>query len=322
MNRRAMIAGWLIACLLPVVATAQNFPTKPIKLIVPFPAGGPADIFARALGSGMGAELGQQIVIENRAGAGGLTGVDALAKSAPDGYTIGMNGAAALSAIPFMVSKMPFDWQKDLAVLTLVVRVPEVVVVHPSVEAKTLQELVAFARANPRKISYGSAGTGSITHLAVELLKKEAGVDLVHVPYRGAAPAVNDLLGGHVQLVVLDTPVLLPHIRSGKVKALAVTSAKRSGALPDVPTTAEAGLANVISDNWYGLSAPAGVPPDVITKLHKAAITTLSSAEIKKQFDSQDAVPAPMTPGEFAAFIQAEQSKWGPIVVATGAKLE
>ncbi len=144
----------------------------------------------------------------------------------------------------------------------------------------------------------------------------------MHVPYRGAAPAVNDLLGGHVQLVVLDTPVLLPHIRSGKVRALAVTSAKRSGALPDVPTTAEAGLANVISDNWYGLSAPAGVPADVIARLQKAAITTLRSAEIKKQFESQDAVPAPMTSAEFAAFIQAEQSKWGPIVVATGAKLE
>jgi tripartite-type tricarboxylate transporter receptor subunit TctC len=322
MNRRTLVTILLATMLSPAVAAAQGFPNKPIKLIVPFPAGGPADLFARALGSGMSAELGQQIVIENRAGAGGLTGVDALAKSAPDGYTIGLNGAAALSAIPFMVSKMPFDWQKDLALLTLVVRVPEVLVVHPSVEAKTLQELVAFARANPRKVSYGSAGTGSITHLAVELLKKETGIDLVHVPYRGAAPAVNDLLGGHVQLAVLDTPVLLPHIRSGKVRPLAVTSAKRSAALPDVPTTAEAGLGKVISDNWYGLSAPAGVPADVIARLHKAATNALSSAEIKKQLASQDAVPAPMTSAEFAAFIRAEQSKWEPIVTATGAKLE
>lgn len=322
MDRRALIATLLAAALSPVVASAQGFPNKPIKLLVPFPAGGPADIFARALAGGMSAELGQQIVIENRAGAGGLTGVDALAKSAPDGYTIGMNGAAALSAIPFMVAKMPFDWQKDLAVLTLVVRVPEVVVVNPAVEARTLQELVAYARANPRKISYGSAGTGSITHLAVELLKKEAGIDLVHVPYRGAAPAVNDLLGGHVQMVVLDTPVLLPHIRADKVRALAVTSGKRSAALPDVPTTGEAGLPKVISDNWYGLSAPAGVPADVIEKLRKAAVSTLSSADIKRQFESQDAVPAPMSSTDFAAFIQAEQSKWGPIVVATGAKLE
>ena len=256
---------------------------------------------------------------QNRAGTGGL--VDALAKSGPDGYTIGINGAA-LSAIPFMVSKMPFDWQKDLALLTLVARVPEVVVIHPSLAANTLQDLVAYARANPRKINYGSAGTGSITHLAVELLKTEAKIDLVHVPYRGAAPAVNDLLGGHVQMVVLDTPVLLPHIRAGAVKALAVTSATRSAALPDVPTTGEAGFKSVLSDNWYGLSAPAGVPPDVLDKLHKAVVATLRSAELKKQFDSQDAVPSPMTPSEFASFVKAEQAKWGPVVVATGAKLE
>jgi tripartite-type tricarboxylate transporter receptor subunit TctC len=326
MKHRAWILPVLLlscaAAFLPPAACAQTYPAKPIKLIVPFPAGGPADLFARVLGNGMSADLGQQVVIENRAGVGGLTGVDALAKSAPDGYTIGVNGAAALSAIPFMVAKMPFDWQKDLALLTLVVRVPEVLVVHPSVAANSLQELVAFARANPRKINYGSAGTGSITHLAVELLKTEAGIDLVHVPYRGAAPAVNDLIGGHVQMVVLDTPVLLPHIRAGAVRALAVTSATRSAALPEVPTTGEAGLKNVISDNWYGLSAPAGVPADILERLHKSATATLRSAELKKQFDSQDAVPAPMSPGEFAAFVKTEQAKWGPIVHATGAKME
>src|SRR5712692_7563674 len=294
MDRRALIGALTAWSLIPAAAWAQGFPAKPIKLIVPFPAGGPADLFARALGGGMSAELGQQIVIENRAGASGLTGVDALAKSAPDGYTIGLNSAAALSAIPFMVSKMPFDWQKDLALLTLVVRVPEVVVVHPSVGAKTLQDFVAYARANPRKINYGSAGTGSITHLAVELLKTEAGIELAHVPYRGAAPAVNDLLGGHVQLAVLDTPALLPHIRSGAVKALAVTSATRSAALPDVPTTGEAGFKTVLSDNWYGLSAPAGVPADILDKLHKAATAALRSAELKKQFSSPDATPSPM----------------------------
>jgi tripartite-type tricarboxylate transporter receptor subunit TctC len=326
MKHRAWILPVLLllcaAAFLPPAAFAQTYPAKPIKLIVPFPAGGPADLFARVLGNGMSADLGQQVVIENRAGVGGLTGVDALAKSAPDGYTIGVNGAAALSAIPFMVAKMPFDWQKDLALLTLVVRVPEVLVVHPSVATNSLQELVAFARANPRKINYGSAGTGSITHLAVELLKTEAGIDLVHVPYRGAAPAVNDLIGGHVQMVVLDTPVLLPHIRAGAVRALAVTSATRSAALPEVPTTGEAGLKNVISDNWYGLSAPAGVPADILERLHKSATATLRSAELKKQFDSQDAVPAPMTPGEFATFVKTEQAKWGPIVQATGAKME
>jgi tripartite-type tricarboxylate transporter receptor subunit TctC len=330
MNRRASMyallalpaAALLLASQLPRTAWAQAFPTKPIKLLVPFPAGGPADLFGRALANGLPSELGQQIVIENRAGAGGVAGVDALAKSAPDGYTIGLNGAAALSAIPFMVSKMPFDWQKDLALLTLVVRVPEVLVVHPSLPVNTLQELVAYARANPRKINYGSAGIGTITHLAVELLRTEAKIDVMHVPYRGAAPAVNDLIGGHVQMVVLDTPVLLPHIRAGTVKALAVTSQTRSGALPDVPTTVEAGFKTVQSDNWYGLSAPAGVPPEIFDKLHKAVVSTLRSAELKKLFDSQDAVPAPTSPAEFAAFVKAEQAKWGPVVVATGAKLE
>jgi tripartite-type tricarboxylate transporter receptor subunit TctC len=328
MNRRslapAFVAGLLlaIAALWPAAANAQSYPNKPIKLIVPFPAGGPADLFARVLGNGLTAELGQQIVIENRAGVGGMAGVDALAKSTPDGYTIGLNGAAALSAIPFMVSKMPFDWQKDLALLTLVVRVPEVLVVHPSVSANTLQDLVAYARANPKKINFGSAGTGTITHLAVELLKTEAKIDLVHVPYRGAAPAVNDLLGGHFEMIVLDTPVLLPHIRAGKVKPLAVTSATRSAALPDVPTTGEAGFKTVLSDNWYGISAPAGVPPDILDKLHKTITKTLQSAELKKQYDSQDGVPSPITPAEFAAFIKAEQAKWGPVVTSTGAKLE
>jgi tripartite-type tricarboxylate transporter receptor subunit TctC len=328
MNRRSLIsvlaAGLLlpVAGLWPATASAQSYPSKPIKLIVPFPAGGPADLFARVLGNGLTAELGQQIIIENRAGVGGLAGVDALAKSAPDGYTIGLNGAAALSAIPFMVSKMPFDWQKDLAPLSLVVRVPEVLVVHPSVNVNTLQDLVAYARANPRKINFGSAGTGTITHLAVELLKTEAKIDLVHVPYRGAAPAVNDLLGGHFEMIVLDTPVLLPHIRAGKAKPLAVTSATRSAALPDVPTTGEAGFKSVLSDNWYGISAPAGLSPEILDKLHKAITNTLRSAELKKQFDSQDAIPSPTTPAEFAAFIKAEQAKWGPVVTATGAKLE
>jgi tripartite-type tricarboxylate transporter receptor subunit TctC len=322
MNRRALIAMLLAGVLLPAAASAQTFPVKPIKLFVPFPAGGPADLFARVLGNAMGEELGQQIVIENRAGVGGLAGVDAVAKAAPDGYTIGLNSGASLSAIPFMVSKMPFDWQKDLTLLTLVVRVPEVIVVHPSLGVNNLQELIAFARANPKKINFGSAGTGTFTHLAVELLKREAGIDLVHIPYRGAAPAVNDLLGGHVTLATLDTAVLLPHIRSGAVKPLAVTSTKRSAALPEVPTTAEAGLKAVNSDNWYGLVAPAGMPADVLDKLQKTATKVLQSDEVKKQLSSQDAIPSPMSSAEYVAFVKGEQAKWGPVVIATGTKLE
>src|SRR5882757_5984058 len=220
MNRRALVFTLLAGALWPAAACADAFPSRPIRLIVPFPAGGPADLFARVLGNEMTTELGQQVVIENRAGVGGLSGVDALAKSAPDGYTICLAGAAALSAIPFMVSKMPFDWQKDLALLTLVVRVPEVLAVHPSLGVNTFGDFVAYARSHPGKINFGSAGAGSITHLAGELFKAEAKLELVHVPYRGVGPAVTDMLGGHIQMIVADVPFLLPHIRSGAFKPL------------------------------------------------------------------------------------------------------
>jgi len=297
--------------LLSAPASTQGYPERPIKLVVPFPAGGPSDFFSRILGHGLSAELGQQVVLENRAGAGGVTGVDSVAKSPPDGYVIGLTSGSVLSAIPFMTTKFPFDWQKDLSLLTLVARVHEVLVVQPSVPVDTLQELVTYAKYNPRKISFGSAGTGTFTHLAVELLKIEADIDLVHVPYRGAAPAVNDLLGGHIDMIVLDVSVLL-----------AVTSATRSDALPDVPTTGEAGFKTVLSDNWYGLIAPAGLAVEVEDKLRKAAISTLHSAELKKQFEIQDAVPSPSTPEEFTAFVKGERAKWEPVVTAVGIKLD
>ena len=308
--------------LLPARARPQGYPSWPIKLVVPFPAGGPSDFFSRILGHGLSAELGQQVVLENRTGAGGATGVDSVAKSRPDGYTIGLTSGSVLSAVPFMTAKFPFDWQKDLTLLTLVARVREVLVVHPSVPVNTMQDLVAYAKNNPRKISFGSAGTGTFTHLAVELLKIKAKIDVVHVPYRGAAPAVNDLLGGHIDMIVLDVSVLLPHIRSGAIKGLAVTSATRSDALPDVPTTGEAGFKTVLSDNWYGLIAPAGLPAEVESKLRNAAINTLRSAELRKQFDTQDAIPSPSTPEEFAAFVKGERAKWEPVVSAVGIKLD
>jgi tripartite-type tricarboxylate transporter receptor subunit TctC len=308
--------------LLPAPASAQGYPVRPIKLVVPFPAGGPSDFFSRILAHGLSAELGQQVVLENRAGAGGVTGVDSVARSPPDGYTIGLTSGSVLSAIPFMTARFPFDWQKDLTLLTLVARVREVLVVHPSVPVDTLQDLVAHAKNNPRKITFGSAGTGTFTHLAIELLKIEAEIDVVHVPYRGAAPAVNDLLGGHIDMIVLDVSVLLPHIRSGAIKGLAVTSATRSDALPDVPTTGEAGFKTVLSDNWYGLIAPVALPAEVETQLRNAAISTLRSAELKKQYDTQDAVPSPSTPEEFAAFVKGERAKWEPAVSAVGIKLD
>ena len=321
MQRRALLSAIALAALTPAAAWAQ-LANRPIRLIVPFAAGGAADLFARAFASALAAELNQQVVVEVRAGAGGLTGVDAAAKSAPDGTTICLAGAAALSAIPFMVAKMPFDWQKDLALLTLVVRVPEVLIVHPALGVNSVAEFVVYARANPGKINFGSAGAGSITHLASELFKAATNIDIVHVPYRGVAPAVADMLGGHIQMIVADVPFLLPHVRSGALKALAVTSATRSPALRDVPTTAELGYASVNSDNWYGLVAPAGMPPETLERLRTASVKALQSTELKQQFETQHAFPSPTTPAEFAAFVKAEQAKWGPVVLTTGVKLE
>ncbi len=326
MRWHAIIAafGFALSCSAP--ATAQSpatpYPNRPIKLIVTFAAGGAADLFGRALANGMSAELGQQVFVEVHAGAGGLTGVDVAAKSPPDGYTICLAGAAALSAIPFMVAKMPFDWQRDLALITDVARVPEAVVVTPALGVDTLPDFVAYARANPGKINFGSAGLGSITQLAAELLKEEAKIDIVHIPYRGIAPAVTDMLGGRLQMIVADIPLLLPQVKSGGLKVLALTSNKRSSALPNVPTTAEVGYPRVLSDDWYGLVAPAGTPPEVLERLHRAAIAALNNDAVKKQFDMLNGTPDPQSPQQFAAFILAEQAKWGPVVLKTGVRLD
>jgi len=322
MRRRALIAAFGLALLWPAFAAAQTFPNRPVKLVLTFAAGGAADLFARGFANAMGAELGQQVFVEAHVGAGGLSGVDYTAKSAPDGYTVCFAGAAALSAMPFMVAKMPFDWQKDLALISNVVKVPEAIVVSPALHTDTLAAFVDYAHKNPGKVNFGSAGLGTITQLGAELLKDEAHIDIVHVPYRGVAPAVTDLLGGQLQMLVADVPFVLPQIKAGALKALALTSAARVGALPDLPTTAEAGYPRVNSDNWYGLVAPAGVPADALARLHQAAIAALDNAELKKQFDTFNATPAPTTPQQFAAFVLAEQAKWGPLVLKTGVRLD
>ena len=310
----------LLLLMLPALAFAQGYPNKPVRLIVGFPAGGPADIFGRALAQGMASELGQPVVVENIAGVGGVLGVDRVAKSAPDGYTLCINSASPLVIAPYSLSKIPYDVKKDFAFITLVVRVPEVVAVHPSVPAGSLAELISYAKANPGRVNFGSAGSGSITHLAGELLKAEAKVDLVHVPYKGAAPAVNDLLGGQVQMGIFDVPVLLGHIRSGKLKALAITSASRAPSLPEVPTTAELNYPNVNSDNWYGLVMAAATPADIQRRVHSAAVAALKSKAVEEQFSKVGGIASPGTAQDYAKFIAAEQAKWSKIVQAIGFK--
>jgi tripartite-type tricarboxylate transporter receptor subunit TctC len=314
---RKFLLAWL---LFPVLAFAQAYPSKPLRMIVPFPAGGPADIFGRGLAQGMAAELGQPVVVENVGGVGGVLGVDRALKSAPDGYTLGFNSGSTLSIAPYSLAKMPYDVKKDVALITLVVRVPEVLAVHPSLPVNSLGELIDYARKNPGKVNFGSAGGGSITHLAGELLKSEAKIDLVHVPYKGAAPAVSDLVVGQVQMGIFDVPVLLGHIRSGKLKALSVTSATRAPTLPDVPTTAEGKYPNVTSDNWYGLVVPAATPAEIQKRLNTAAVTALKSPAVAEQFAKVGGLASPGSPQDYASFLAAEQAKWSKVVTAIGFK--
>ncbi len=302
------------------LAGAQPYPSKPIKMVIGFPPGGPSDIFGRAFAQALGAQLGQPVIVENKSGVGGVLGTDAAAKAPADGYTLAFNNQGSVAMAPFAVARMPYDPGKDLAPITTVVKVPEIIVAHPSLAVATLAELIAKAKVAPGKINYGSAGAGGITHLAGELLKAEAQIDIVHVPYKGAAPAVSDLLGGQVQMGIFDVPVVLPHIKSGKLKALAATTAKRVPTLPEVPTTAEAGYAKVISDNWYGLVAPAATPAEVVNRLNAAAVAALRTPALAEQFAKVGGIPFPSTPDEYRAFLADEQARWGRIIRAIGFK--
>lgn len=323
MKRRTILgAAGAAALLASTGARAQAaWPSRPITMYVPFAAGGPSDMFGRILARGLSGVLGQQVVIENKGGMGGLTGVAALAKAAPDGYTIGMNATGPTAIAPFMVPNMPFE-DKDLVLLTPIALVQMVVAVSNRLPVNSAAELIAYAKANPGKINYGSSGPGGISHLGGELFKSAAGIDIVHVPYRGAAPAIQDLLAGQVQMVVLDISPLLPHIRSGAIKALALTSKTRAALLPDLPTTAEIGLPTVLSDNWYGLAAPAGVSKPILDRLHAATLAVLETREVAEPMLAQGAVIRPMTTAEYVDFVRVEREKWGPVVKASGARME
>jgi tripartite-type tricarboxylate transporter receptor subunit TctC len=310
----------LAAVLVPPMAAAQDYPTKPIKLIVPFPPGGPNDIIARAVGQRMQELSGQTVTIDNRGGAGGQLGTDAVAKAEPDGYTIAITSAGALAISTALQEKVAYDSTKDLKAITLVATVPEMLVVATNVPASNLGELVALAKAQPGKLNFASTGPGSMPHLAGELLKMTAKIDIVHVPYRGAAPVMNDMLGQQVQMVWLDLPILLPQVAAGKVKPIVIGSRERVATLKDVPTTTEAGFPQILAENWYGMVAPAATPPAVVAKLNKLATDAMGSADVKEKLASQGAILSPTTPDAFAAYIRAEIDKWGKVVQAAGIK--
>src|SRR5262249_55184266 len=275
MGKLMKILGLLALCAMPLSAPAQDYPSRPIRLVVPFPPGGPNDIIGRVVGQKMQGLLGQLIIIDNRAGAAGTLGTDNVAKSEPDGYSIAIASAGALAISTALQEKILYDPHKDLAPITLVAKVPEVLVASTTVPVANVKELVALAKAKPGSINYGSTGPGSMPHLAGELLRTSAQIDIVHVPYRGAAPAVNDLLGHQVDIIFVDLPVLLPELQAGAIKPLAVGSRQRVKWLPDLPTMSEIGYPQIEADNWYGMVAPARTQRAIVMKLHAAAVAAI-----------------------------------------------
>ncbi len=321
LNKARLQTVLALALLAPAPALAQTWPDHSIRLVVPFPAGGPTDIIARVVGQAMTEALGQPVVIDNRGGAGGVTGTDQVARAAPDGYTLALSSAGALSISPSL-QRMPYNSTKDLAPITLVAKVPELLVVPASSPAKTLEDFIASAKAKPGAYNFASTGPGGMPHLAAELLKATAKIDMVHVPYSGAAPAVTDLLGARTEMMFADIPVLLPHVKAGTLRPLAVGSAKRVPMLPDVQTTAEQGLPAVEAENWYGIVAPAATPPAIVAKLNATIVAALRSPEVRDKLVPIGAILVGDTPEEFKAYILSEEKKWAEVVRISGAKLD
>ena len=303
-------------------ALAQAYPTKPVTIIVPFAAGGTTDILARIIGQALTAELGQSVVVDNRAGAGGNIGGQAAAKATPDGHTLFMGTVGTHAINASLYKKMPFDPVKDFAPLTRVANVPNLLVANPAQPYKSVKDLIAYAKANPGKVNFGSSGNGSSIHLSGELFKSLAKVDMQHVPYKGSAPAVTDLLGNQIGIMFDNMPSAIQHVRSGKLVPLAVTTAKRSPELPNVPTIAEAGVPGYEATSWFGMFAPAGTPAPVLAKLNAAIVKLLAQPDVKKKINEQGAEVYSETPEQFAAFIQAESVKWGKVVKESGASLD
>ena len=307
----AAIGGW-----------AQPYPAKPIRIIVPFPAGGTADIMARVVGQKMTETWGQQVLIDNRSGAGGNIAADLAARSAPDGYTLFLCTVGTHAVHQTLYEKLSFDPIKDFSAVAYIAGVPNVVVVHPSIPVTSVKELIGFIKARPGRINFGSSGTGSSVHMSGEMLKVMAGLDMTHIPYKGNPQAVTDLMAGQIELMITNMPSVIPYIQSGRLRALAVTTKARSPALPDLPTMEEAGLPGYESSAWFGLVSPAAVPRDIVSKLNAEVMRIVGLEDVKRNLASQGAYPLVMTPDEFGAFMKTETAKWAKIVKASGARAD
>jgi tripartite-type tricarboxylate transporter receptor subunit TctC len=313
----------IAACALAASSTcAQTWPTKPLRLVVPFAPGGSSSIVARTLAAEMEKGLGQPIVVENKPGGGGNVAMQEVARADADGYTLIIGHVGSLAVNPYMYSKLPYDVDKDFAAVSLLAIVPAIYVVHADVPAKDLREFVALAKKEPGKLYYGSAGNGSAGHLAMEYLKQATGIDIVHVPYKGTGPNLTDLVAGRTQAASAGTPPLMPHVKSGKLRVIAVGTTKRLASLPEVPTVAEQGYPGFETSQWYGLNAPARTPPAVIQRLSAEAAKAAKSPKVRERFAADDADAIGSTPAEYAAFIHKEQERWSKVVRAANIRAD
>lgn len=322
-TRRHLLGTATLAVLAPAsAAVAQAYPSRPIRFIVPFAAGaGVLDIMARIVGQHLGTATGQQVMIDNRPGAGGNVGAEVAAKATPDGYTMLM-GAVALVVSPYLYAKLPFDPLADLVPVTQVNSAPLMLIVHPSLPVKSVAELIAYAKARPGQLNYGSGGVGSTPFLATELFKSMAGINVVHVPYRGGAPALADLVAGQLSFMIENVPGSLPLVRDGKLRALAITSRQRLALVPDLPTMEEAGVPGYEMIGWNGIFVPKGTPSEIVTRLNAELVKVLRSAEVGEQLAKLGAVPVGDSPEQFGAFVKAESARWGKIIKDLGIKPE
>jgi len=322
MRWNAFVGAALLGLAAVAPAAAQDYPNRPITLVVPFPPGGSTTIVARIIADKLSESLGQQIVVDNRGGAGGTIGTKAVSKSPPDGYTIVLGYTGTLAIGPTLYPNAGYDPRKDFEPIGLIGHAPNSLVVHPSFAVHSVKELVDYAKANPGKVNYGSAGVGTVSHVSGVYFANAAGIELTHIPYKGTGPALADLLGGHIPMAFAPIPATHANIAEGKLRGLAVTSTKRSSLLPDVPTIAESGIAGFEASLYYGLVAPARTPRPIIDKLNKALREALANDEVRKRLATDGAEPTPSTPEEYAAHIDKDETKWSKVVRESGAKAE